>query len=100
MQPLLVDDPPSVRPYRLVARLGAGGMGRVFLATDGSRHLVALKLVHPALAHDGEFRERFRREVAAGRRLTGPFVAAVLAADPPPAGTLRCTPAAVPARLR
>jgi len=65
LQPLLVDDPPSVGPFRLVARLGAGGMGQVILATDGGRNLVALELVHPALAHDGEFRERFRREVAA-----------------------------------
>ena len=82
MQPLLLDDPLSVGPYRLVARLGAGGMGQVFLAADGRRQLVAVKLVHPGLAHDGEFRSRFRREVAAGRQLDGPFVAAVLDADP------------------
>lgn len=72
----------EVGGYRLVARLGAGGMGQVHLARSVSGRPVAVKTVHPHLAAEPEFRERFRRETAAARAVTGPCTAAVLDADP------------------
>ncbi|MFD9883619.1 protein kinase [Streptomyces alboflavus] len=72
----------EVGGYRLVARLGAGGMGQVHLARSASGRPVAVKTVHPHLAAEPEFRERFRRETAAARAVTGPYTAAVLDADP------------------
>ncbi|MFE6403016.1 protein kinase domain-containing protein [Streptomyces alboflavus] len=72
----------EVGGYRLVARLGAGGMGQVHLARSASGRPVAVKTVHPHLAAEPEFRERFRRETAAARAVTGPCTAAVLDADP------------------
>ncbi|MFJ2178233.1 PQQ-binding-like beta-propeller repeat protein [Streptomyces sp. NPDC087851] len=68
--------------YRLVAVLGEGGMGRVHLARSASGRLVAVKTVHEHLAAEPEFRERFRRETVAARKVAGPFTAAVLDADP------------------
>ncbi|MFE4494207.1 PQQ-binding-like beta-propeller repeat protein [Streptomyces niveus] len=68
--------------YRLVAPLGEGGMGWVHLGRAPSGRLVAVKAVHEHLAADPRFRERFRREALAARAVTGPFTAAVLAADP------------------
>ncbi|MFD9072170.1 serine/threonine-protein kinase [Streptomyces lasiicapitis] len=68
--------------YRLIALLGAGGMGRVQLARSASGRPVAVKTVHAHLAAEPEFRERFRRETAAARAVTGPYTAAVLDADP------------------
>ncbi|MFD1528671.1 serine/threonine-protein kinase [Pseudonocardia aurantiaca] len=82
MQPLQGHDPRSIGPYRLLGRLGAGGMGQVYLAADREGRVLALKVVHPALAHDEGFRSRFRHEVAATRQISGPWVAAVLDADP------------------
>ncbi|GHC63955.1 protein kinase domain-containing protein [Streptomyces flavofungini] len=72
----------EVGGYRLVVRLGAGGMGQVHLARSASGRPVAVKTVHPHLAAEPEFRERFRRETAAARAVTGPYTAAVLDADP------------------
>ncbi|WJV49535.1 protein kinase domain-containing protein [Streptomyces flavofungini] len=72
----------EVGGYRIVARLGAGGMGQVQLARSASGRPVAVKTVHPHLAAEPEFRERFRRETAAARAVTGPYTAAVLDADP------------------
>ncbi|MVO86883.1 protein kinase [Streptomyces sp. p1417] len=74
--------PVEVGGYRLVAQLGAGGMGRVHLARSASGRPVAVKTVHGHLAAEPEFRERFRRETAAARAVTGPYTAAVLDADP------------------
>lgn len=75
-------DPRQVGRYRIVARLGAGGMGRVFLArTPGGRSL-AVKVVRAELAEDTGFRQRFAREVATARRVTGVFTASVVDADP------------------
>ncbi|MFE3248426.1 PQQ-binding-like beta-propeller repeat protein [Streptomyces sp. NPDC059209] len=67
--------------YRLLARLGQGGMGRVYLAEDRRGDLVALKVVHPAHAHDPEFRRRFAREVRLAARVHGSGVASVTGAD-------------------
>ncbi|MFD0904951.1 serine/threonine-protein kinase [Actinomadura sediminis] len=75
------EDPRDVGAYRLIARLGAGGMGRVFLGRSARGRMVAVKLVHPELARDPEFRRRFRHEVAAARKVGGEWTAAVLDAD-------------------
>ncbi|MFF8403308.1 serine/threonine-protein kinase [Streptomyces sp. NPDC015684] len=75
-------DPSHIGPYRIVGRLGAGGMGTVHagVAPDGLR--VAVKVVHAEQAQDPEFRARFRREVELSSRVTGPHLVPLLAADP------------------
>ncbi|MFF2009660.1 serine/threonine-protein kinase [Streptomyces sp. NPDC058195] len=75
-------DPVEVGGYPLEARLGSGGMGTVFLARTSSGRPVAIKLIHQQFAADDEFRIRFRQEVAAARRVSGAFTAAVVDADP------------------
>ncbi|KAB1987031.1 serine/threonine-protein kinase [Streptomyces triticiradicis] len=82
MQPLGADEPTAVGPYRLLGRLGSGGMGRVYLGRSAGGRTVAVKIVHPHFALDEEFRARFRREVEAARRVGGAWTAPVLDADP------------------
>ena len=82
MLPLGVDDPRVIGEFRLHAQLGAGGMGRVFLASSPGGREVAVKVVHPYLARDDIFRGRFRREVAAAQAVNGGFAAPVIAAGP------------------
>lgn len=82
MRPLDVGEPTVVGPYRLLGRLGAGGMGRVYLGRSAGGRTVAVKVVHPHFALDEEFRARFRREVDAARRVGGAWTAPVLDADP------------------
>ncbi|GGX59982.1 hypothetical protein GCM10010358_13110 [Streptomyces minutiscleroticus] len=74
--------PSRVGPYRIIGRLGSGGMGTVHAgpAADGLR--VAVKVIHPAQAEDPEFRARFRREVRLSARVQGPCLVPLLAADP------------------
>uniref|UniRef100_UPI003C7DB2C5 serine/threonine-protein kinase n=3 Tax=unclassified Streptomyces TaxID=2593676 RepID=UPI003C7DB2C5 len=79
---LRVGDPAEIGGYPLEARLGSGGMGTVFLARTSSGRPVAIKLIHQQFAADDEFRIRFRQEVAAARRVSGAFTAAVVDAAP------------------
>jgi hypothetical protein len=69
VQPLRSDDPARVGSYRLRVRLGAGGMGRVYLASTLAGRSVALKVVRSELGEDPEFRIRFRREIEAAQRV-------------------------------
>ena len=82
MQPLSGGDPVQIGPYRLRGRLGAGGMGQVFLASTPAGRPVALKVVRPELSGDLEFRARFRQEIAAARRVRGLYTAELVDADP------------------
>ncbi|MFD7307994.1 serine/threonine-protein kinase [Promicromonospora sp. NPDC059942] len=75
-------DPREVGPYVIEGRLGAGGMGSVYLGRPRTGRPVAVKVIHPDLAGDAEFRTRFRREVAAARRVGGFWAAQVVDADP------------------
>ncbi|MFE7582999.1 serine/threonine-protein kinase [Streptomyces gardneri] len=81
MDPLTAEDPPRIGPYRLIARLGAGGMGRVYLARSEGGRTVAVKVVQTEFAQHAEFRSRFAREVTAAKRVGGVWTAAVLDAD-------------------
>lgn len=81
VQPLQADDPQSLGDYRLVARLGAGGMGRVYLARTSGGRTFAVKVVRPELAEDPDFRRRFQHEVSIARSVSGPYTAAVVDAD-------------------
>lgn len=82
MQPLEAGEPQNIGDYRLLGRLGSGGMGRVYLGRSAGGRTVAVKIVHPHFALDEEFRARFRREVAAARLVGGAWTAPVLDADP------------------
>ncbi|MFI6642402.1 serine/threonine-protein kinase [Streptomyces sp. NPDC050504] len=82
MHPLDAGEPGTIGSYRLLGRLGAGGMGRVYLGRSTGGRTVAVKVVHPHFALDEEFRARFRREVEAARRVGGRWTAPVLDADP------------------
>ncbi|WP_175439001.1 serine/threonine-protein kinase [Streptomyces vilmorinianum] len=81
MEPLNAEDPVSIGPFRLLGRLGAGGMGRVFLARSAGGRTVAVKIVHAELAAQDEFRRRFAREVAALERVGGTGTTPVLGSD-------------------
>ncbi|MFD9245346.1 protein kinase, partial [Streptomyces sp. NPDC059556] len=72
------DDPREIGGYRLHARLGAGGMGVVYLAYTPGGRPIALKAVRAEFAGDPEFRERFAQEVASARRIHGLFTAQVV----------------------
>ncbi|GIH68006.1 serine/threonine protein kinase [Sphaerimonospora thailandensis] len=74
-------DPTAIGPYRLAGRIGAGGMGIVYAGMDGSGRRAAVKVIHPELSRDPEFRTRFKREVALLQRVTGACTVRVLAFD-------------------
>ncbi|MEU0057169.1 serine/threonine-protein kinase [Streptomyces sp. NPDC006334] len=81
MEKLGAGDPQRIGGYRLLARLGAGGMGQVYLARSDRGRTVAVKLVRPELAAREEFRARFRQEVRNAQRVGGFWTAPVLDAD-------------------
>ncbi|WP_340377310.1 protein kinase [Streptomyces sp. SS7] len=81
MEKLGPQDPQRIGGYRLLARLGAGGMGQVYLARSDRGRTVAVKLVKPELAAREEFRARFRQEVRNAQRVGGFWTAPVLDAD-------------------
>ncbi|MCP2266943.1 serine/threonine-protein kinase [Promicromonospora thailandica] len=81
VEALGAQDPREVGPYAIEAHLGGGGMGSVYLGRSRSGRPVAVKLIRPELAEDPAFRARFRREVAAARRVGGFWAAQVVDAD-------------------
>jgi serine/threonine protein kinase len=86
VSPLLHGDPTELGAYRLVGRIGRGGMGTVYLAETSSGERAAVKVINPDLAHDDAFRIRFRREVESARRVrrfcTAPVLDAQLDGEP------------------
>ena len=82
LEPLTGADPAEVGGYRVRARLGAGGMGRVYLAFTPGGRPVALKVVRPEYGDDADFRTRFRQEIQAARQVHGLYTAQVLDAGP------------------
>ncbi|MFE6844751.1 serine/threonine-protein kinase [Streptomyces sp. NPDC057686] len=82
MEQLKAGDPAAVGPYRITARLGAGGAGQVYLGESRSGRRAAVKVVRPEIASDPGFRARFRREVEAAKAVGGFWTATVVDADP------------------
>ncbi|MFI6576603.1 substrate-binding domain-containing protein [Nocardiopsis sp. NPDC050513] len=81
LTPLQPTDPRAVPPFTVHGRLGAGGMGVVFAATDPHGSWVAVKVVRPEYAGDPEFRARFASEIELMRRVRARCIAPVLAHD-------------------
>ncbi|MFJ6569893.1 bifunctional serine/threonine-protein kinase/ABC transporter substrate-binding protein [Streptomyces sp. NPDC091292] len=80
-EPLTPSDPSAIGGHRLLGRLGAGGMGVVYLARAESGALAAVKVIQSEYAADDEFRARFRREADAARRVASPWAVPVTGAD-------------------
>ncbi|MFD5142255.1 serine/threonine-protein kinase [Streptomyces sp. NPDC058401] len=78
MEPLRPGDPPETGGYRLLARLGEGGMGEVFLARTASGRPLALKTVHRELSRDPAFADRFAREIRANDRVRSAWTVSVV----------------------
>ncbi|WP_406332073.1 serine/threonine-protein kinase [Streptomyces sp. NBC_00203] len=81
MEALGVGDPPYIGPYRLIGRLGGGGMGQVYLARSAGGRTVAVKVVQAGYVQHPEFRRRFAYEVEAARKVGGTWTAPVIDAD-------------------
>ncbi|MFJ1639339.1 serine/threonine-protein kinase [Streptomyces sp. NPDC088256] len=77
-QPLGKDDPTTIAGYRLAAKLGAGGMGKVYLSYTPGGRPVAIKVIRPEFGEDAEFRRRFAQEVKSAQRVQGLFTAPVI----------------------
>ncbi|UZJ33599.1 serine/threonine-protein kinase [Streptomyces endophytica] len=80
-QPLEGDDPRAIAGYRLTAKLGAGGMGKVYLSYTPGGRPVAIKVIRPEFSEDAEFRRRFKQEVQSAQRVQGLFTAPVIDSD-------------------
>ncbi|WP_372404740.1 bifunctional serine/threonine-protein kinase/ABC transporter substrate-binding protein [Streptomyces luteireticuli] len=82
VRPLVAGDPETIGGHRLLARIGAGGMGVVYLARSEGGALAALKVIRAEHAADPGFRARFCREARAAARVCGRWTVPVTAADP------------------
>lgn len=80
--PIQPTDPRRIGPFKVLARLGQGGMGTVYLAESGDGVRAAVKVILPELAEDQEYLARFRRETQAAQAVRSPHLAAVLGSDP------------------
>jgi eukaryotic-like serine/threonine-protein kinase len=76
-------DPPRIGPYRIIRRLGSGGLGQVFLRRSAGGRPVAVKVIRADLAADPGCRARFRRDVDAARKVTGLYTALLADLDGP-----------------
>ncbi|WP_433170348.1 serine/threonine-protein kinase [Actinoallomurus sp. CA-150999] len=76
--PLRPGDPETIGGYRIAARLGAGGMGQVYLSHTPGGRAIALKVIRTEYADDPHFRHRFAREVESALRVQGPHLATVI----------------------
>jgi len=81
-EPLRRWDPERIGPYVVLGRLGSGSMGQVYLGRSAAGRLAAIKTIKVELAEEAGFRHRFAQEVAAARKVSGVFTAAVVEADP------------------
>ncbi|MGP4109344.1 serine/threonine protein kinase [Streptomyces sp. 4N509B] len=81
MESLTPHDPQRIGRYRLVGRLGGGGMGMVYVARSDRGRMVAVKTIRSELAQEPDFRRRFAQEITAARRVGGQWTAPVLDAD-------------------
>jgi serine/threonine protein kinase len=81
-EPLRRWDPERIGPFLVLGRLGSGSMGQVYLGRSAAGRLVAIKTIKVELAEEAGFRHRFAQEVAAARKVSGVFTAAVVEADP------------------
>ncbi|BEL04231.1 hypothetical protein Q0Z83_024220 [Actinoplanes sichuanensis] len=82
MLALVPADPVMVGDFELLARLGAGGMGQLYLGRRPGAPAAAIKLIRPDLTHQPDFRVRFRREIAVAAQADSPYTARVIGADP------------------
>lgn len=80
-QSLEGDDPRAIAGYRLTARLGSGGMGKVYLSYTPGGRPVAIKVIRPEFSEDAEFRRRFKQEVQSAQRVQGLYTAPVIDSD-------------------
>lgn len=83
MKNLQPSDPSSIGGYPLLSRLGAGGMGQVFLSRTPSGRLLALKTIREDLSSDPGFEERFAREIRNSDRVRSPWTVTVVDYSPP-----------------
>lgn len=77
MDRLRPNDPENIGPYKLIARLGAGGMGVVFLGTKGTDR-AAIKVVRNSFLDDPSLKTRFVREIETLKKIDSPFVAKIV----------------------
>jgi serine/threonine protein kinase len=82
MKPLEPGEAREIGGYQLLCRLGEGGMGRVYLGESDAGTAVAVKVIHPEYARDGEFLARFQSEVKAAKKVSGAYTAPVVDAGP------------------